>query len=146
MKKILLLGSGELGKELVISAKRYGCRVIACDKYKDAPAMQLADEYRVFDMLDAVQLRNIIEEVKPDLIVPEVESIRTEELLKLEEEGSLIVPSARAVNLTMNRDAIRDRANELGIRTAEYKYAENISELENKWFELQILNDEINKL
>ena len=130
MKKILLLGSGELGKEFTISAKRLGCEVIACDKYANAPAMQVADSSVVFDMLDAKKLANLVEEVKPDFIVPEIEAIRTEELFNIENKGITVVPSARAVNLTMNRDAIRDRAIELGIKTAKYKYAHSLDELE----------------
>ena len=129
MKKILLLGSGELGKEFTISAKRMGCDVIACDSYPNAPAMQLADSYKVFDMLDARKLKKIVQETKPDFIVPEIEAIRTEELLSLEEQGFKVVPSAKAVNLTMNRDAIRNRATSLGIKTAKYKYASNVEEL-----------------
>ena len=130
MKKILLLGSGELGKEFTISAKRLGCEVIACDKYEYAPAMQVADRSVVFDMLDAKKLANLVDEEKPDFIVPEIEAIRTEELLNIEKKGITVVPSARAVNLTMNRDAIRDRAIELGIKTAQYKYAHNLDELD----------------
>ena len=130
MKKILLLGSGELGKEFTISAKRLGCEVIACDKYPYAPAMQVADRAVVFDMLDAKKLANLVDEEKPDFIVPEIEAIRTEELLNIEKKGITVVPSARAVNLTMNRDAIRDRAIELGIKTAQYKYAHNLDELD----------------
>ena len=130
MKKILLLGSGELGKEFTISAKRLGCEVIACDKYPYAPAMQVADRSVVFDMLDAKKLANLVDEEKPDFIVPEIEAIRTEELLNIEKKGITVVPSARAVNLTMNRDAIRDRAIELGIKTAQYKYACNLDELD----------------
>ena len=130
MKKILLLGSGELGKEFTISAKRLGCEVIACDKYTNAPAMQVADRSVVFDMLDAKKLANLVDEEKPDFIVPEIEAIRTEELLNIEKKGITVVPSARAVNLTMNRDAIRDRAIELGIKTAQYKYAYNLDELD----------------
>ena len=129
MKKILLLGSGELGKEFTISAKRLGCEVIACDKYANAPAMQVADSSVVFDMLDAKKLANLVDEIKPDFIVPEIEAIRTEELLNIENKGITVVPSARAVNLTMNRDAIRDRAIELGIKTAKYKYAHSLDEL-----------------
>ena len=129
MKKILLLGSGELGKEFVISAKRLGCDVIACDKYPNAPAMQVADKGLVFNMLDSKKLLKAVEETKPDFIVPEIEAIRTEELINIENNGTTVVPSARAVNLTMNRDAIRDRANELGIKTANYKYAYNEGEL-----------------
>ena len=130
MKKILLLGSGELGKEFTISAKRLGCEVIACDKYTNAPAMQVADSSVVLDMLDGKKLINLVDKTKPDFIVPEIEAIRTEELLNIENKGITVVPSARAVNLTMNRDAIRDRANELGIKTAKYKYAQNLDELE----------------
>ena len=130
MKKILLLGSGELGKEFTISAKRLGCEVIACDKYANAPAMQVSDSSVVFDMLDAKKLANLVDEVKPDFIVPEIEAIRTEELFNIENKGITVVPSARAVNLTMNRDAIRDRAIELGIKTAKYKYAHSLDELE----------------
>ena len=130
MKKILLLGSGELGKEFTISAKRLGCEVIACDKYANAPAMQVADSSVVFDMLDAKKLANLVDEVKPDFIVPEIEAIRTEELFNIENKGITVVPSARAVNLTMNRDAVRDRAIELGIKTAKYKYANSLDELD----------------
>ena len=129
MKKILLLGSGELGKEFTISAQRMGCEVIACDSYPNAPAMQLADSYKVFDMLDARKLKNIVQEAKPDFVVPEIEAIRTEELIRLEEQGFKIVPSAKAVNLTMNRDEIRNRATSLDIKTAKYKYASNVEEL-----------------
>ena len=129
MKKILLLGSGEIGKELVISAQRLGCHIIACDSYAEAPAMQLAHSSMVFNMLDGEKLRNAVDEVKPDFIVPEIEAIRTEELLELEAKGYNVVPSARAVNLTMNRDEIRDRARDLGIKTADYRYAKNLEEL-----------------
>ena len=129
MKKILLLGSGELGKEFVISAKRLGCEVIACDKYANAPAMQVADSAVVFDMLDGKKLINLVNEINPDFIVPEIEAIRTEELFNIEKKGITVVPSARAVNLTMNRDAIRDTAKDLGIKTAKYEYARNIEEL-----------------
>lgn len=129
MKKILLLGSGELGKEFVISAKRLGCQVVACDSYAGAPAMQVADESRVFSMLDGEALRATIEAVKPDLIVPEIEAIRTEVLLEVEREGYEVIPSARAANLTMNRDRIRDVAVGLGVRTAKFRYAESAAEL-----------------
>ena len=125
MKKILLLGSGELGKEFAISAKRLGCIVIACDKYENAPAMQVSDSSKVLNMLDGNELRNLVRDVNPDYIVPEVEAIRTEELVKLEKEGKNIVPSARAVNMTMNRDVIRDRAAQMGISTANFYYAVN---------------------
>ena len=130
MKKILLLGSGELGKEFTISAKRLGCYVVACDRYANAPAMQVADDSRVFDMLDAQILSETIDQIKPDLIVPEVEAIRTEVLIEKENQGYKIVPTARATNLTMNRDRIRDRAVELGLRTAKFAYAETQEQLE----------------
>ena len=129
MKKILLLGSGELGKEFVISAKRLGCHVIACDSYARAPAMQVADESEVFSMLDEVALRAAIAQHQPDLIVPEIEAIRTEVLLDVEKEGFEVIPSARAANLTMNRDRIRDVAVGLGVRTAKFAYADSAAEL-----------------
>jgi phosphoribosylglycinamide formyltransferase 2 len=126
---ILLLGSGELGREFVISAKRLGARVIACDSYDNAPAMQLADGREVFSMLDGEALRAAVEKHRPDLIVPEIEAIRTEMLADLEAEGFTIVPSARAAQLTMNRDAIRDlAAGELGLVTSQYGYAESFAE------------------
>jgi phosphoribosylglycinamide formyltransferase 2 len=126
---ILLLGSGELGREFVIAAKRLGARVIACDSYDDAPAMQLADAREVFPMLDGAALRAAAEKHRPDLIVPEIEAIRTEMLAELEAEGFAIVPSARAAQLTMNRDAIRDlAAGELGLVTSQYGYAESLAE------------------
>ena len=129
MKKILLLGSGELGKEFVISAKRLGCYVVACDSYAGAPAMQVADEFCVFSMLDEKALRAAITKYQPDLIVPEIEAIRTEVLLEVEKEGFEVIPSARAANLTMNRDRIRDVAVGLGVRTAKFSYAESADEL-----------------
>ncbi len=129
MKKILLLGSGELGKEFVISAKRLGCHVIACDSYEGAPAMQVADESCVFSMLDEQALRVAISKYQPDLIVPEIEAIRTEVLLDVEEQGFEVIPSARAANLTMNRDRIRDVAAGLGVRTAKFSYAESVEDL-----------------
>jgi phosphoribosylglycinamide formyltransferase 2 len=129
MKKILLLGSGELGKEFVISAKRLGCYVVACDSYAGAPAMQVADESCVFSMLDEAPLRAAIAQHQPDLIVPEIEAIRTEVLLEVEQEGFEVIPSAKAANLTMNRDRIRDVAVGLGVRTAKFNYAESADEL-----------------
>ena len=129
MKTILLLGSGELGKEFTISCQRLGCHIVACDSYEGAPAMQVAHESRVFSMLDGDALRRAIDEIKPDLIVPEIEAIRTEVLLEVENEGHVVVPSARAANLTMNRDRIRDLASELGLRTPKYAYAESMAEL-----------------
>ncbi|MBK7412413.1 MAG: formate-dependent phosphoribosylglycinamide formyltransferase [Candidatus Kapabacteria bacterium] len=124
MKTILLLGSGELGKEFVIAVKRYGHRVVAADSYDNAPAMQVADERRVVNMLDGEALDAVVAEVKPDIIVPEIEAIRTERLFDYEARGIHVVPSARAANMTMNRKAIRDLASqELGLKTARYMYA-----------------------
>lgn len=128
--KILLLGSGELGREFVISAKRLGAYVIACDAYDHAPAMQMADAREVFSMLDGEALRAAIENHAPDYVVPEIEAIRTEVLAELEAEGVNIVPSARATQLTMNRDAIRDvAAKDLGLTTSLYVYAETLEEV-----------------
>ncbi len=128
--KILLLGSGELGREFTISAKRLGCHVVACDSYDGAPAMQVADEREVFPMLDGDALRAAIEKHRPDHVVPEIEAIRTEVLVELEAEGFHIVPSARAAQLTMNRDAIRDlAASELGLATSTFEYATSRDEL-----------------
>lgn len=129
MKKFLLLGSGELGREFTIAAKRAGQYVIACDKYDNAPAMQVADEREVFSMLDGDALSAVVARHRPDLIVPEIEAIRTERLFDFEKEGIRVVPSARAVNYTMNRRAIRDLASrELGLRTARYFYAKTFDE------------------
>ncbi len=125
----MLLGSGELGKELVIAAKRAGLYVVACDRYDNAPAMQVADEREVFSMLDGEALAAAVSRHKPDIIVPEIEAIRTERLLDFEKQGVQVVPSARAVNYTMNRRAIRDLASrELGLRTAKYFYAKTFDE------------------
>lgn len=130
-KKILLLGSGELGKEFVIACKRLGQYVVACDKYEYAPAMQVADEHRVFNMLDGDELMRVVNEVQPDIIVPEIEAIRTEKLYECEKHGIQVVPSARAVNFTMNRKAIRELAHtELGLTTANYRYACTYEELQ----------------
>ncbi len=128
--KILLLGSGELGREFVISAKRLGAQVVACDAYDNAPAMQLADGREVFPMLDGARLRAAVEKHRPDFIVPEVEAIRTEMLAELEAEGHTVVPSARATIMTMNRDRIRELAAvDLGLRTSRYRYAESLAEV-----------------
>ena len=130
MKKILLLGSGELGKEFVIAAQRLGQFVVACDSYAGAPAMQVADEFEVFSMLDGDRLQEVVAKHKPDIIVPEIEAIRTERLYDFEKEGIQVTPSARAVNFTMNRKAIRDlAAKELGLKTAKYFYAKSFDEL-----------------
>ena len=128
--RLLLLGSGELGKELTISAKRLGAHVVACDSYAGAPAMQVADAFEIFPMLDGARLREAIEKHRPDFVVPEIEAIRTEELEALEGEGWHIVPSARAAAMTMNRDAIRTLAAEkLGLRTSRYRFAESLEEV-----------------
>lgn len=130
--KILLLGSGELGKELVISLKRLGQYVVACDNYEGAPAMQVADEFEVIDMLDAEQLDAVVSKHQPKLIVPEVESIRTERFYNYEKQGLKVVPSAKAANFTMNRKLIRDlAAKELGVKTAPYQYATNAEDFRN---------------
>lgn len=122
---LMLLGSGELGREFAIAAKRLGCRVVACDRYDDAPAMQVADAREVFSMLDGTALRAAVEKHRPDFVVPEIEAIDTAMLGTLESEGWHIVPSAKAVQLTMNRDGIRDfAANELGLTTSRYIFAE----------------------
>lgn len=128
--RILLLGSGELGKELTISLKRLGATVVACDASDDAPAMQVADDRMVFHMLDGEALDRAVETHRPDLIVPEVESIRTERFFDYEEQGLTVVPSARAANFTMNRRLIRDlAAEELGLRTAAHRYATSLDEV-----------------
>jgi len=130
-KKIMLLGSGELGKEFVIAVKRLGHYVIAVDSYNNAPAQQLADEREVIDMLDGTALDAIVAKHHPDIIVPEIEAIRTERFYDYEKEGIQVVPSARAANFTMNRKAIRDLASiELGLRTARYRYAGSLEELQ----------------
>jgi phosphoribosylglycinamide formyltransferase 2 len=124
MKTLVLLGSGELGKEFVIAVKRLGHRVVAIDSYENAPAMQVADDYRVVNMLDGAALDTAIHEINPDIIVPEVEALRTERLFAYEAAGITVIPSARAANMTMNRKAIRDlAAKDLGLRTADYRYA-----------------------
>ena len=128
-RKILLLGAGELGKELVIALQRLGEYVVACDSYAGAPAMQVADEYEVFSMLDANALDAAVAKHNPKLIVPEIESIRTERFFAYEEQGYRVVPSAKAANYTMNRKLIRDlAAKELGLLTAKYAYATNKDE------------------
>ena len=128
--KILLLGSGELGREFVISAKRLGAHVVACDAYAGAPAMQVADAAEVFSMLDGAALGAAIDKHRPDFIVPEVEAIRTEVLKEYEERGQHVVPSARATLMTMNRDRIREvAASELRLPTSKYLYAESLEDM-----------------
>lgn len=130
MKKIMLLGSGELGKEFVIAAKRLGQTVIACDSYAEAPAMQVADGCEVFSMLDGDALAAAVEKHNPDIIVCEIEAIRTERLYDFEKKGIQVVPSAKAVNFTMNRKAIRDlAAKTLKLKTANYRYASSLDEM-----------------
>ena len=129
-KKILLLGSGELGKEVVIAMQRLGQYVIAVDNYDNAPARQVAHESEVINMLDGDELDRIVKKHSPDFIVPEVESIRTERFYDYENQGYTVIPSAKAANFTMNRKAIRDlAAKDLGIKTAKYKYAKSYEEL-----------------
>ncbi len=126
---LMLLGSGELGREFAIAAKRLGCRVVACDRYAGAPAMQVADDSEVFAMLDGKALKAAVKKHKPDVIVPEIEAIDTAALAALEQDGWRIAPSAKAVQLTMNRDGIRDfAARELGLVTSKYRFAESRDE------------------
>ena len=128
--KILLLGSGELGKEVVIAMQRLGQYVIAVDNYENAPAMQVAHESEIINMLDGPELDRIVAKHQPDFIVPEVESIRTERFYEYEKQGYTVIPSAKAANFTMNRKAIRDLAAiDLGVKTAKYKYASSYEQL-----------------
>src|SRR5690349_13616331 len=128
--RVMLLGSGELGKEVVIELQRFGVEVIACDRYADAPAMQVAHRSHVLDMLDRAQLRAVIETEKPHLIVPEIEAIATAELVALEAEGWTVIPTAQAARLTMDREGIRRvAAEELGLPTARYQFADSFDEL-----------------
>ena len=132
MKKILLLGSGELGKEFVIACQRLGQYVIAVDSYDNAPAMQVAHEKEIINMLDGDSLDSLVEKHQPDLIIPEIEAIRTERFYDYEKQGFNVVPSAKAANYTMNRKSIRDLASkDLNVRTAPYRYATSFSELKN---------------
>jgi phosphoribosylglycinamide formyltransferase 2 len=129
-KTVLLLGSGELGKEFAISLRRLGHRVIAVDSYPNAPAMQVTPEFAVINMLDGDALGDLVQRYQPDIIVPEIEAIRTEKFYEFEANGIQVVPSARAANFTMNRRAIRDLAAvDLGIRTAPYRYANTYEEM-----------------
>jgi len=129
-KKLLLLGSGELGKEFVIESKRLGCETIAIDRYPNAPAMQVADQYKVIDMNNKMILKKTIKEFNPDYVIPEIEALSIEALKELEEEGVKIIPNARTVEITMNRNKIRDLASSfLNIRTAKFKYVYDLSQL-----------------
>jgi phosphoribosylglycinamide formyltransferase 2 len=126
---LMLLGAGELGREFTIAAKRLGCRVVACDRYPDAPAMQMADAFEVFSMLDGAAVRAAVEKHRPDVIVPEIEAIDTATLADLEGDGWRVAPSAKAVQLTMNRDGIREfAARQLGLVTSKYRFAESREE------------------
>lgn len=136
-KRVLLLGAGELGKEVALELQRFGCEVIACDRYAHAPAMQVAHRRHVFSMLDGEKLREIIREEKPDLVVPELEAIATDALVRLEAEGVRVVPTARATQLTMNREGIRKLASEtLGLPTSGYRFVESLGELRDAAREL----------
>src|SRR6187399_51624 len=138
-KKILLLGSGELGKELTIALKRLGQTVIAADSYAGAPAMQVADDFEVLDMLNGQQLDSIVSKHQPDLIVPEIEAIRTERFYEYEKQNFKVIPSARAANYTMNRKLIRDLASkELGLKTAKYFYATTFEEFVDAVNEIRV--------
>ena len=138
-KKALLLGSGELGKEVAIELQRFGVEVVACDKYDNAPAMQIAHRRHVFSMLDADRLREVIEAEKPDFIIPEVEAIATPTLIQLEKEGYHVTPTANAAFLTMNREGIRRLAAEtLGIQTSKYVFASTEEEFRNAVKEIGI--------
>jgi phosphoribosylglycinamide formyltransferase 2 len=139
MSKILLLGSGELGKEFVIAAQRIGQTIIAVDSYENAPAMQVAHGFEVINMLDGSELDRIVAKHQPDFIVPEIEAIRTERFYDYEKQGITVVPSAKAANFTMNRKAIRDLAAiELGLKTANYRYATSAEELQKAVTEVGI--------
>ena len=138
-KKLLLLGSGELGKEVAIEAQRLGIEVIACDRYENAPAMHIAHRSHVFDMLDAKILEEVIRKENPDFIVPEIEAIATQKLVELESQGFNIVPSAKAVNLTMNREGIRRLVSEqLQIQTSNYQFCDTFSDFKNAIDEIKI--------
>jgi phosphoribosylglycinamide formyltransferase 2 len=137
--KILLCGSGELGKEVVIELQRYGCEVIACDRYESAPAMQVADRSYTFSMLDGAELRRVIELEKPDYIVPEIEAISTDTLVELEKEGFTVIPTANAARLTMNREGIRRlAAEELGLSTSPYRFVDNREDFDQAVAEIGI--------
>ena len=129
-RTVLLLGSGELGKEVVIAAQRLGCRTIACDRYGDAPAMQVADVAEVLPMTDPEALRDVVRRHRPDVVIPEIEALAVAALVQLEQDGITVIPTARATAVTMNRDRIRDlAAGELKLRTAGFAYASSAEEL-----------------
>ena len=129
-QKLMLLGSGELGKEFTIAAQRLGNHVVAVDRYPNAPAMQVADEYEVISMLSGEDLERVVSKHQPDYIIPEIEAIRTEKLAEFEQRGIKVIPTAKATDYTMNRDRIRELAHkELGVRTAKYAYATTLKEM-----------------
>ena len=129
-RTLMLLGSGELGKEVAIAAQRLGCRVIAVDRYPNAPAMQVADAAEVVVMSDPDALRQVVRRHRPDLVIPEIEALAVDALAELEAEGITVIPTARATAVTMNRDRIRDlAAGPLGLRTARFAYAASAAEL-----------------
>ena len=131
-RTVMLLGSGELGKEVAIAAQRLGCRVIACDRYANAPAMQVADIVEVLAMTDADALRDVVRRHQPDVVIPEIEALAVNALAELEQEGITVIPTARATAVTMNRDRIRDlAAGELALRTARFAYAASAEELQH---------------
>nr|HNI28179.1 formate-dependent phosphoribosylglycinamide formyltransferase [Leptospiraceae bacterium] len=137
--KILLLGSGELGKEFVLEAQRFGIHVMAVDRYPNAPAMQVAHESKVIDMLNAQELEKLVRSYNPHYIVPEIEAISTETLVKLESEGFNVIPSGKAVNLTMNREGIRDfAAKELGLKTSAFEFADSLEDFHDKVMKIGI--------
>jgi phosphoribosylglycinamide formyltransferase 2 len=130
-KKLMLLGSGELGKEFTIAAQRLGNHVIAVDRYPQAPAMQVADAFEVISMLSGDDLERVVTKHQPDYIIPEIEAIRTEKLAEFEQRGITVIPTAKATHYTMNRDRIRELAHqELGVRTAKYAYATTLAEMQ----------------
>ena len=140
-QRIMLLGSGELGKEFVIAAQRLGNFIVAVDRYANAPAMQVADESAVISMLNGDDLEQVVEQYQPNFIVPEIEAIRTEKLAEFEQRGITVIPTAAATNYTMNRDRIRElAAQQLGIRTAKYAYASNIAEFKQASAEIGFPN------
>ncbi len=140
-KKLMLLGSGELGKEFTIAAQRLGNHVVAVDRYAHAPAMQVADEFEVISMLSGEDLERVVTKHQPDYIIPEIEAIRTEKLAEFEQRGITVIPTAKATHYTMNRDRIRELAHaELGVRTAKYAYATSLAQLQTAAIEIGFPN------
>ena len=142
-KTLMLLGSGELGKEIAIAGQRLGCKVIACDRYEGAPAMQIADSSIVINMNNKKTLEEAIRSYKPDFVIPEIEALSVEALKTLEDEGINVIPTANATAITMNRDRIRSLASEkLGIQTAKYAYSSNIDEYEKEGHNFKVESGE----